>query len=75
MMVAGAPQAHPVRGLHDLEPFGRAELVGTQHRAHVVVEDLGCRAGQRREALRRQPSQEGLERQTECARAVADFER
>src|SRR6185436_10306744 len=64
-----APQAYAVRGLHDLEPLGGAQLVGTEYVAYLVIQDLGRRAGQGRETLRLEPLQERLERKTQrtCA--------
>ena len=42
----GRAQAHGVCGAHDLEPLLGAQLVGTEHAPHLVVQDLGRRAGQ-----------------------------
>ena len=46
----GAAQAHRVRRLHHLEPLRGVDLVGAEDGAHLVVEDLGRRAGQAGEA-------------------------
>ena len=46
----GRAQADRVRGLHDVEPLGGLDLVRADDGAHLVVEDLGGRAGQRAEA-------------------------
>ena len=43
-------EADRVRGLHDLEPLRRPDLVGADDGAHLVVEDLGGGAGQRAQA-------------------------
>jgi hypothetical protein len=42
-------QPHAVRGVVDLEPLAGRDLVGTDDRAHLVVEDLRGGTRQRRE--------------------------
>ena len=41
----GAAKAYAVRRLHDLEPLAGLDLVRADHRADLVIEDLGRRAG------------------------------
>ena len=71
----GGAQAYPVRGLDHFEPFAGVELVRTDALAHLVVEDLGRRAGEAAETLRAQPLQKRAQGHAERLRAVRDFER
>ena len=64
-----------VRGAVRVEPLVGVDLVGADDRAHLVVEDLGRGAGQRREPGGLQPHQVLGERHLEPARAFGDFER
>jgi hypothetical protein len=57
------PQPHLVRRLDHLQPLARAHFIRTQHGAHLVVQNLGRRSGQRA-----QPgSLESLEERFEAA--------
>ena len=69
-------QADAVRGVVHLEPLVGRHLVGADHRAHLVVEDLRGRARQRAEADVAQPRRgTSLEREPERRRALPDLER
>ena len=74
-MVAVLLQAHRVRRLHHLEPFRRVDLVRAQDGAHLVVQDLGRRAGQAGEPGIPQPGQVVVERQAQRVGAGADLQR
>src|SRR5207237_1679863 len=63
------------RRFHDLEPLPGFDLVGADHGADLVVEDLGCGAGQRTEPRRLQLAQEVGERAAESLGALPDLER
>ena len=63
MMVAVLLRPTRVRGLHHLEPLRGGDLVGAQDGAHLVVEDLGGRAGQAAEAGALQAREVVVERQ------------
>ncbi len=54
----GTAQSDAVRGLHDFEPLAGLDLVGADHRADLVVEDLGRGARQGAQARRLQLAQE-----------------
>jgi hypothetical protein len=58
----GALQTDAVRRAHHIEPLLRRDLVGTNMRAHFVVENLGGGAGQRAEAGSFQCVEEIIER-------------
>ena len=47
MIVTFEPQPDRVRHAVGLEPLLGVDLVGAERRSHLVVEDLGGRAGQR----------------------------
>ncbi len=64
-----------MRRVVHLEPLRGRDLVGADDRAHLVVEDLGGRAGQRREPRVAQPREVVGQRQAERRRALPDLER
>ena len=68
-------QADAMGGVVHLEPLLRRHLVGADHGPHLVVEDLGRRAGQRAEAEVAQPREVVVEREAERRRALPDLER
>ena len=70
-----AAQLGGVRGFHDFEPLAGLDLVGADHRADLVVEDLGRSAGQRAQSGRLQLAQEIGERAAESLGALPDLER
>ena len=74
-MVAVLLQAHRVRRLHHLEPFGGVDLVGAQDGAHLVVQDLGRRARQAGEPRIAQAREVVVERQAQRVGAGADLQR
>ena len=64
-----------VRGRMAVEPLVGGDLVGAQHGAHVVVEDLGGGAGQRCEARVLQPTQVGGQVFAQPLGTLGDLER
>src|SRR6266851_1210429 len=70
-----APEPDRVCGFHDFEPLGGLDLVGADHRADLVVEDLGCGAGERAEPRRLQLAQEVGDSAPEGLRTLPDLER
>ena len=70
-----AAQLGGVRGFHDFEPLAGLDLVGADHRADLIVEDLGRSAGQRAQSSRLQLAQEIGERAAESLGALPDLER
>ncbi len=75
MIVAVAAQADAVRRFHDLEPLRGLDLVRADHRANLVVEDLGRGAGQRAEPGFFQFAQEVGEGAAQGLGALPDLER
>ena len=60
---------------HHLEPTRGPDLVGTEHCAHLVIENLGGRARQGAEAGMFQAAQELPDRQSERGSALVHLER
>ncbi len=68
-------QADAVRGCVHGEPLVGRDLVRADHRAHLVVQDLGGGPGKRAEAERAKPLQVLLERKPECLGSLPHLER
>ena len=68
------PQPERVSDAVGLEPLVGGHLVATDHLAHFVVEDLGCRPRQRLEADRHQPPQVVGQRLTQALGPFGDLE-
>jgi hypothetical protein len=71
----GGLEADAVSGAHHVEPAIGADLVRTEHRANLIVQDLGRGPRQRAEARRLQRRQELANRDTERCRALMHLER
>ncbi len=70
-----AAQPDAMRRLHDLEPLPGLDLVGADHGADLVVEDLGRGAGQGAEPGLLQLAQKVRDRAAEGLGALPDLER
>ena len=74
-MVAVVVEADAVRRFDDVQPFGGAELIRTDHGANLVVEDFRRRARQAAEPGIAQPFEELPHRDAERRRAMTHLER
>ena len=67
--------AEPVRVAHDVQPVGGPRLLGGDHVADAVDEDLGAAAGDRVEARVAETRERGRDAQLRAARDVLDLGR
>ena len=71
----GATQTKPMRGTHYCLPFCCINLVRADDSAHLIIQNLCCRAGQSAKPGIAQTGKKIGQRKPERARALMDFQR